>query len=649
MKRRCLILLLGFSFLTGNAQNKIHDYPIQIVDIRDVHLTDNFWLPKIKTIQHTTIRYGFDKCEQEGRMENFLIAGGKMQGKTRGKMPFDDTDVYKIIEGASYSLISSPDKNLETYLDSVIAIVKIGQQEDGYLTTWHTIDADHPPANWVKPGKRWESEISSHELYNAGHLYEAAAAHYTATGKRNLLDIALKNADLLVRTFGPEKIEAPPGHQIVETGLIRLYRITKQEQYLTLAKHFLDVRGNESTHKLYGAYSQDHLPVVDQKEVVGHAVRAVYMYAGMTDVAALYQDQAYLRAVKALWENMVNKKMYITGGIGARHEGESFGDNYELPNLTAYNETCAAIGDVNWNQRLFMLTSDSKYFDIIERSLYNGLISGISLDGDDFFYPNPLEADGKYAFNQGALTRSPWFDCSCCPTNLVRFIPSMPNLIYATHYDTAYVNLYASNKADLVINKTKVQFTQQTDYPWNGAVKLVIDPKEAATFTMKLRIPGWSRNEVVPGELYRYLGNDLPAASIKVNGKEVRSQVNNGYVTLSRKWKKGDVVELNLPMRVRQVVASDNVGQDMNMVALEYGPIVYCVEGIDNDNNLSAIRITDKVTFTTSYKRDLLGGVNVISGKTPLADGSEKNITAIPYYVWSNRGVGAMKVWLPRD
>lgn len=643
-----LTVLFGVFLFSASAQDKYHDYPIQVVDIRDVHLTDNFWLPKIKTVQHTTIRYGFDKCEKEGRMENFLIAGGKMEGTTRGKMPFDDTDVYKIIEGASYSLISSPDKALDVYLDSVIAVIKIGQQEDGYLTTWHTIDPNHPPADWVKPGKRWESEISSHELYNAGHLYEAAAAHFIATGKRNLLDIALKNADLLVKTFGPGKIEAPPGHQVVETGLVKLYRITKNEDYLTLAKYFLDVRGDDKTHKLYGAYNQDHLPVVDQDEPVGHAVRAVYMYAGMTDVAALYQDTAYFNSVKTLWENMVNKKMYITGGIGARHEGESFGDNYELPNLTAYNETCAAIGDVSWNQRMFLLTGDSKYYDVIERSLYNGLISGISLDGDEFFYPNPLEADGKYTFNQGALTRSSWFDCSCCPTNLVRFIPSIPNLIYATKESNVYVNLYASNNADVIVNKNNVHLSQETNYPWTGAVKLIVNPEQASSFTLKLRIPGWARNQVMPGDLYQYMGNQLPSAVIKVNGKEVPNAMNQGYVDIARKWRKGDVVELNLPMSVRRVVASDKVQQDKNQVALEYGPIVYCIEGTDNNNNTFSMRLPDQAPLTVRFDETLLGGVNVVNGNVPLDRGGEQAMTAIPYYVWSNRGVSTMKVWLPR-
>jgi DUF1680 family protein len=417
-----------------NGENQT-GYVIEPVNIQNVKLNDSFWLPIIQRVQEKTIEYALAKCEQEGRFDNFLIAGGKMEGEVKGEMPFDDTDVYKIIEGASNSLISAPNPKLESLVDSLVSIIKVGQESDGYLTTWRTINPAKPPASWVevKEGKRWDGLFMSHELYNAGHLYEAAAVHYKATGKRNFLDIALQNADLMVETFGngEGKIDAVPGHQIIETGLIKLYQITGKEEYLELSKYFLDNRGNPENHELFGAYSQDHLPVVAQDEVVGHAVRAVYMYAAMTDIAAIQKDTAYLDAVNALWENMVNKKMYVTGGIGAKHDGEAFGENYELPNLTAYNETCASIGDVYWNHRLHNLTGDVKYFDVIERTLYNGLISGLSLDGQQFFYPNALESDGVYKFNQGACTRKDWFDCSCCPTNVIRFIPAMPGLIYS--------------------------------------------------------------------------------------------------------------------------------------------------------------------------------------------------------------------------
>jgi hypothetical protein len=644
-----MLLLLTPTHSFG-LQQIYKDYPISMIGINKVKITDDFWLPKIKTVQNTTIPLAFEKCRKEGRMENFLIAGGKKQGKVQGKMPFDDSDVYKIVEGASNSLISVPDKELDAYLDSVIAVIGTGQEPDGYITTWFTIDPNNPPSPWVqKTGHRWTGEASSHELYNSGHLFEAAAAHYMATGKRNLLDIAIKNADLLVRSFGPGKLTIPPGHQIVETGLIKLYRITHNERYLKLAKYFLDLRGDPKTHQLYGEYSQDHIPVTQQTEIVGHAVRAVYMYAGMTDIAAIYNDTAYLKAVNNIWNNLAERKMYITGGIGAKHEQESLGGDYELPNLTAYCETCAAIGNVYWNNRLFMLTGDAKYYDIIERTLYNGLISGISLDGKGFFYVNPLEADGKFKFNQGAGTRQNWFDCSCCPTNLVRFIPSLPSLIYAKQKDTLYVNLYISSKATMSVNNKPITLEQQTDYPWQGDITIVISPEKAERFTLKLRIPGWAQNQVLPSSLYSYTDTIRNKNVITVNGQEINYSTHLSYAVITRKWKSGDVIKIKLPMTIRRVIACEQVKDDRNMVALEYGPVVYCVEGIDNNNQLDSFVLPDNAELKLEKRNDLLNGVNIITGVVPAGTGQGMlKLTAVPYYAWSNRGEGTMKVWLPR-
>ena len=643
MKRIVFFLLILATLKYAQEGSKYSDYPISAVSIKDVILNDNFWLPKIRMVQDTTIRYAFDKCDKEGRMQNFLVAGGKKKGKYEGKMPFDDTDLYKIIEGASYSLISKPNPGLDAYLDSIIAIIKVGQEPDGYITTWFTIDRQKPPAWWVKPSKRrWENEISSHELYNSGHLFEAAAAHYWATGKRNFLNIAIKNADLLVDNFGPGKLHIPPGHQIVETGLIKLYHITHNEKYLKLAKFYLDIRGDSTTHKLYGAYNQDHMPVTKQTEAVGHAVRALYMYAGMTDIAAIYQDKDYLNAVNKIWDNVVNKKTYITGGLGSRHDGESFGDNYELPNLTAYNETCAAIASVFWNHRLFLLTGNSKYYDIIERTMYNGLIAGISLDGKNFFYPNPTESDGKYEFNQGSCTRQPWFDCSCCPTNLIRFIPSIPGLIYASHKDSLYVNLFISDNAHLEMNGEKIGVSQKTNYPWDGKVMLSINPAKETTFTLKLRIPGWALNKPIPSDLYSYLVNETGTIILKINGKEERININKGYAEISKKWNKGDKVELDLPMSVHEVVANAKVKDDSSKVAFEYGPIVYCAEEIDNPQ-ISNISVPNSINVNIEKEAVLSDKVDAIKVKTDNDD-----FTLIPYYIWSNRGVGKMKVWFPR-
>nr|HPI27756.1 glycoside hydrolase family 127 protein [Candidatus Neomarinimicrobiota bacterium] len=637
----CLLLLTSIP-IWAETQPSLSDYPISAVDIKNVEINDAFWLPKIKIIQDTTIQYAFKKCEEEGRMENFLIAGGRKKGPVRGKMPFDDTDVYKIIEGASYSLISRPNPALAAYLDSIISIIKIGQEPDGYLTTWFTIDRMHPPAWWAQPSpNRWDHEESNHELYNSGHLFEAAAAHYRATGKQNFLKIALKNADLLVASFGPDKLRVPPGHQIVETGLIKLYHITNNPQYVELARFFLELRGDSTSHKLYGEYSQDHLPVTKQTEAVGHAVRAMYMYAGMTDIAAIYQDSAYFEALMKIWENIVTKKMYLTGGVGARHDGEAFGDNYELPNLTAYNETCAAIGSVYWNQRLFRLTGDAKYYDIIERTLYNGLISGISLDGKKFFYPNPLESDGKYQFNQGACTRQPWFDCSCCPTNIIRFLPSVPELIYATIADSVYINLYISSNADIIVNQKKIEIIQQTDYPWHGKINITVNPEKKTTFTLKLRVPGWARNEVVPGDLYKYIAENPEKVSLLVNGKDENGVLDKGYIEITRKWTRGDKIELTLPLAVRKVVAHEKVTDNVNKVAFECGPIVYCAEEIDN-HRISEITVPLDTKLNITKGAVLTENVNILRGKV-----DNQELILIPYYVWSNRGVGKMKVWLP--
>jgi len=637
----CLLLLTSIP-IWAETQPTFSDYPISAVDIKNVEINDAFWLPKIKIIQDTTIQYAFKKCEEEGRMENFLIAGGRKKGPVRGKMPFDDTDVYKIIEGASYSLISRPNPALAAYLDSIISIIKIGQEPDGYLTTWFTIDRMHPPAWWAQPSpNRWDHEESNHELYNSGHLFEAAAAHYRATGKQNFLKIALKNADLLVTSFGPDKLRVPPGHQIVETGLIKLYHITNNPQYVELARFFLELRGDSTSHKLYGEYSQDHLPVTKQTEAVGHAVRAMYMYAGMTDIAAIYQDSAYFEALMKIWENIVTKKMYLTGGVGARHDGEAFGDNYELPNLTAYNETCAAIGSVYWNQRLFRLTGDAKYYDIIERTLYNGLISGISLDGKKFFYPNPLESDGKYQFNQGACTRQPWFDCSCCPTNIIRFLPSVPELIYATIADSVYINLYISSNADIIVNQKKIEIIQQTDYPWHGKINITVNPEKKTTFTLKLRVPGWARNEVVPGDLYKYIAENPEKVSLLVNGKDENGVLDKGYIEITRKWTRGDKIELTLPLAVRKVIAHEKVADDVNKIAFECGPIVYCAEEIDN-HRISEITVPLDTKLNITKGAVLTENVNILRGKV-----DNQELILIPYYVWSNRGVGKMKVWLP--
>lgn len=625
-----------------DKQVLVADYSITGIPFNEVTISDNFWLPKIETNRTVTIPASFAKCEKMGRMDNFLIAGGKMGGKVKGEMPFDDSDVYKIIEGAAYSMATIPDPKLDAYVDSLIEKISIGQEEDGYLTTWKTIDPTHSPAEWCSPGERWEGLAWSHELYNAGHMFEAAAAHYAATGKTIFLDIATKNADLLVSIFGADDNNQVPGHQIVETGLIKLYLLTDKKEYLNLARHFLDTRGDSTKRKIWGPYNQDHKPVIEQDEAVGHAVRAAYMYAGMTDVAALYNDESYKNAVNKIWENVVTKKTYITGGIGAKHEGEAFGENYELPNLTAYNETCAAIANVYWNYRMFLLYGDSKYIDVLERSLYNSVISGVALDGKNFFYTNPLQCDMHYHYNRGNLDRQPWFDCSCCPTNLCRFIPSVPGYIYAQKNNDLYINLFVQSATEVNLGNTMVAIKQQTKYPWEGKVAILVSPKEKKSFTVKVRIPGWSLNQPLPGDLYTYTNTMETIPYVAINGTKADYSIEQGYAVLNREWNPGDEITLSLPMEVRKVKANELVEDDRSKVALERGPIVYCVEGADNPN-VDRLVLTPKTVLSNSFEVDFLGGVEVI--RAAISKGN--SFTAIPYFVWNNRGANTMKVWIP--
>ncbi|MFA5326408.1 MAG: glycoside hydrolase family 127 protein [Prolixibacteraceae bacterium] len=643
------ITVLLLSLTACKTQPEKADYKIQGVPFNEVKISDQFWVPKIETNRTVTIPASFAKCEETGRVENFVKAA-KKEGEFGTTFPFDDTDIYKIIEGASYSMSVHPDPKLDRYVDSLIVLVGKAQEPDGYLYTARTIDPLHPH-KW-SGNERWVQEsVLSHELYNSGHLFEAASAHYQATGKRNFLDIALKNADLLDQVFGPGKRNDAPGHEIVEMGLVKLYRITGEKKYLDLAKFFIDSRGKENDPKK--AYSQDHKPLVDQDEAVGHAVRAGYLYSGVADVAALTGDSAYLAAIDKIWDNMVSKKLYITGGIGARHQGEAFGDNYELPNLTAYNETCAAIANVYWNYRMFLLHGDAKYIDVLERSLYNGVISGIGLDGKTFFYPNPLECDMHFKFNSGeTLDRQPWFDCSCCPTNICRFLASVPGYIYAQGNNSLYVNLFAQSSSTLQLNKKlPVTISQETKYPWDGQVKISVSPENTSQFALCLRIPGWAENQVVPSNLYSFITPETDSVSVTINGEKFQFKTEKGYAVIDREWKQGDVVNYNIPMSIRRVEANKNVADDAGKVALERGPIVYCLEGIDNGADLMKLALPDSSKLTESFNSGELSGIVTISGEAQIENGKKvtaQKFTAIPYFVWNNRGADEMKVWIPR-
>jgi hypothetical protein len=515
--------------------------------------------------------------------------------------------------------------------------------------------------------ERWEKEREmSHELYNAGHLYEAAAAHYIATGERNLLNVAVKNADLVCSVFGPapDQKKVAPGHEVVEMGLVKLYRITGNTKYLNTAKFFIEQRGHykgyDSTSKdewKNGQYWQDDKPVVDQFEAEGHAVRAGYLYSAMADVAALTGDQQLLNAIDRIWDNEVSKKIYVQGGVGAVGDGERFGENYELPNATAYNETCAAIANVFFNERMFFLHGESKYIDVLEKTLYNGLISGVGMDGKSFFYTNAMQIKNSFTHRDMEATRSGWFPCSCCPTNVVRLIPSVPGYVYAQKDNDIYVNLFISSNATLKVSNRPVRIVQENNYPWDGDLRFSITPKSPTAFRFLVRIPGWAQDQAIPGDLYQFANKSGKQVEIKINGQNIEYTVQNGYAVLNKTWKKGDLIEVNLPMEVRRVVANQNVKDDLNKVALQRGPVIYCAESIDNNGKAANIIIPDNAIFKTAFQKDLLNGVEVIKSEVPAIvitnnGGSvstvNQSFTAIPYYAWAHRGKGEMMVWFPR-
>jgi len=641
-------LSLALAGRRGDAQAR--DYPIRPVPFTQVRVADAFWSPRLETNRQVTIPYAFKMCEETGRIDNFAVAGRLKEGKFRG-IYFNDSDVYKVIEGAAYSLHLYPDPALDKYVDDVIAKIAAAQEKDGYLYTARTLMT---PDKMPPGGKeRWSDMAGGHELYCVGHMYEAAVAHFQATGKRTLLDVATKNADLVCSVFGPGRRGDPCGHPEVEIGLMKLYRTTGDAKYLEMAKFFLDAHGRTlGGRKLYGTYAQDHKPLVEQTEAVGHAVRAGYVYSGMADVAALTGDAAYLQAIDRLWENVVSTKLYVTGGIGARGGGEAFGEDYELPNSSAYCETCAAIANALWNHRLFLLHGDSRYLDVLERVIYNGFLSGVAMEGNRFFSPNPLES-------HRGQRRSPWFDCACCPSNVVRFVPSIPGYAYAVAGDRLYVNLFIGGSATVKMGDRTVQVKQETRYPWDGAVKITVDPPAAGKFAVYVRIPGWARNQVVPSDLYRYTDKSDAAAKIMVNGQAVALDIEKGFARLDREWKKGDVIELDLPMPVRRVVAHAKVADDAGRVALERGPIVFCAEGPDNkDGRVLNLMVPDQAALRSEFRKDLLGGVQVVLGKavavvrkedgTPVA-GEEQDFLAIPNYAWAHRQPSQMAVWLARE
>lgn len=624
------------------------DYPYQPVPFSAVRITGGFWQQKQETNRTVTVPFALQQCEESGRLKNFDLAAEVMRRRAAGEKdfqinpptiyPFDDTDVYKAIEGAAYVLSMQRDPALEAKLDACIARVAAAQEPDGYLYTFRTMHPDSPGHKWVGE-KRWEKDPDlSHELYDCGHLYEAGVAYFQATGKRTLLDVCLKNAELLWRDFGDGQRRIAPGHQIVEIGLVKLYRATGDGRWLKLAQIFLDARGPGGT-----PYSQQHKLVVDQDEAVGHAVRANYMYAGMADVAALTGDTRYLSAITKIWENVVSKKLYLTGGVGALARGEAYGADYELPH-DGYNETCAALALMNWNHRMFLLTGEAKYMDVLERTAYNGFLSGVSESGDRFFYPNPLCYDGRKKNNHDHAGRAPWFGCACCPPNLMRTLASLTGYFYAVRDDSLYVNFYATSEGTATVAGAKIKISQTTDYPWSGNVRFVLSLDRPARFSLKLRLPGWSEDKPVPSDLYVYSARRPDHGwGLKLSTETVKPrQGGDGYLTLAGEWQPGDTVELELPMRVHPVWGNEHIAATRGQVALERGPIVYCFEDL-GDHQPAEVPGISAAANVIPERQSTLGGVTVLkveqAGREPL--------TLIPYFAWNNRGLHPMNVWFP--
>ena len=642
MKRILMILAVATAAFGLSAAG---DYPIRPAAMTKTRLTRGFWFDRLETNRTATLKADWAKCNETPRVANFTNAANRTAG-TFGGIPFDDSDVYKVVEGSAYVLAAKPDPKLESYVDWFIGEVAKAQEPDGYLYTARTLGYER--MNWGNPDAchvgmmgptRWSNIRAGHELYNVGHMYEAAVAWYEVTGKRNLLDVAIRSADLVDRTFGPAptQLKDAPGHEEIELALVKLFRATKEPRYLKLAQHFIEMRGNGD------AYDQNHMPALLQREAVGHAVRANYLYSGMTDVAALTGDSRYIEAVDAIWENVVSKKLHLNGGTGGRPAGEAYADNYELPNDKdtapvlkpdqTYLETCAAIGFALWNDRLFRFHGESKYVDVLERTLYNGMISGVSLSGAEFFYPNPLACKGGYE-------RSKWFGCSCCPVNIVRFVPQVPSFAYATDgKGTIYWNLFMEGEAEIA----GMKLSCKTDYPWNGKATLALNRltvQPLNRLTLKIRIPGWAKGRPVPSDLYTQTNpSSVMEISVVVDGQAVNAVPGkDGYITIEREWKVGSTVEVGFPMPVKRIRAHEKVAADKGRLAVERGPIVYCAEGCDNGGKAYDAVLPADATFTDD--------TITIGDKTFPALKASNGLKLIPYCLWDNREPGnELQVW----
>ena len=611
------LLLAASAFLLQGCQTSkedIKEQPLKMIeqiDFSHVKINDNFWSPRLSKHVSATLPVCIDQIEnQTGRIRNFENAA-KGEGEHSGIF-FDDSDVYKALEGMAYSLINNPDPELEKKADEWIDKFAAAQQPDGYINTFYTLTG---------LDKRW-TNMDKHEMYCAGHMIEAGVAYYQATGKRKLLDVCIRMTDHMMSQFGPGKRHWVPGHEEIELALVKLYQTTQEQKYLDFAYWLLEERGHG--HGTMGdegkwdpVYYQDIVPVRRLTDISGHAVRCMYLYCGMADVAALKNDTGYIAAIDRLWDDVVHRNMYITGGIGSSHDNEGFTEDYDLPNLDAYCETCASVGMVLWNQRMNQLTGDSKYIDVLERSLYNGALAGISLGGDRFFYVNPLESQGDHH-------RQEWYGCACCPSQLSRFLPSIGNYIYASSDDALWVNLYIGNTGQIRIGETDILLTQETDYPWDGSVKLTISTSQPLEKEIRLRIPNWCKTY-----------------DLSINGKRINVSEEKGYAVI-KDWKSQDVIALDMDMPVEIVAADPHVKENFGKRAIQRGPLVYCMEEIDNPEYFDQIQLSPSTTFQTAFVSDILNGI-----KTIKTNGRAQSATFIPYYAWDNRKAGKMRVWIP--
>jgi len=618
--------------------------PNQFVDavpFDQVTVMGGLWRERMNVNRNVSLPHVWGRCESSTkangeasrRLDNFAKAAGEMQGGFTGTF-FNDSDVYKIIEGTANSLQNHPDPKLEAYTDRVIDLIAAAQWDDGYLFTFYSLPKRRPEVRWSNVG-------SMHELYCAGHLIEAAIAYKQATGKRKLLDVAIRFADLICETFGPNSRNDAPGHQEIELALFRLFDVTGERRYLTTARFFIDQRGNAGRQQRYGTYSQDHKPFVEQENGVGHSVRAGYLYCAATGIAMRERDEAYANALFRIWDNVTNRKMYLTGGIGQPGGPEGFAGDYELGN-GCYAETCSGIAFAMWNHRLHMMTGESKYADLIERTFYNNMLSALSVEGDRHYYTNPLETGGR--------ERWPWpgHDCACCPSNLVRVISAISGYAYSQSENTIRVNQYLNSRGELLVGDNTVVLSQDTRYPWDGDIQISVVPEQESEFEIKLRIPGWARNQPVPGNLYRYLDSTELPIGLTVNERAVPVKIHEGYVSLRRQWKKDDLIRLTLPMPVRRVIAHPRATADKGMVAVERGPLVYCAEFKDNAADASQWKLSDTARFKADWNDELLGGAVTLTETEGAGRNDQKGLTLIPYYLYSNRGRGRMRVWLPR-